>query len=218
MIWSAQQEAALQKVNQWRKSSSEPYFMLAGYAGTGKTTLAKHLAANEDGLVLFAAYTGKAAHVLRKTGIKNVSTIHQLIYRPRTKCDARFRDLKARHARLLHRDPVPEAERAEVEKELKAERDNLKRPDFTLKTDSPLSKARLLVIDEYSMIDRRMGEDLLYSGCPILALGDPGAALDALAEARQVAVGGAVAALMLEHDEIAVAALFADEVDPGVGH
>jgi exodeoxyribonuclease-5 len=174
MIWSAQQEAALQKVNQWRKSSSEPYFMLAGYAGTGKTTLAKHLAANEDGLVLFAAYTGKAAHVLRKTGIKNVTTIHQLIYLPRTKCDQRFRTLKARHARLLHRDPIPEAELAEVEKELKAERDNLKRPDFTLKTNSPLSKARLLVIDEYSMIDRRMGEDLLYSGCPILALGDPG--------------------------------------------
>src|SRR5271157_200293 len=174
MEWTAQQETALQRVNQWRKAGSDPYFMLAGYAGTGKTTLAKHLAANEDGLVLFAAYTGKAAHVLRKTGIKNVTTIHQLIYLPRTKCDQRFRTLKARHARLLHRDPVPEAELAEVEKELKAERDNLKRPDFTLKTNSPLSKARLLVIDEYSMIDRRMGEDLLYSGCPILALGDPG--------------------------------------------
>ena len=65
MEWSAQQEAALQKVNRWRKAGSSPYFMLAGFAGTGKTTLARHLAANEDGLVLFAAYTGKAAHVLR---------------------------------------------------------------------------------------------------------------------------------------------------------
>jgi exodeoxyribonuclease V len=174
MEWSAQQEAALQKVNRWRKAGSSPYFMLAGYAGTGKTTLARHLAANEDGLVLFAAYTGKAAHVLRKTGIRNVSTIHQLIYLPRTKCDARFRDLKSRHDRLLREDPVPEIKLARLEREIEAERNNLRRPDFTLKTDSPLSKARLLVIDEYSMIDRQMGEDLFYSGCPILALGDPG--------------------------------------------
>ena len=174
MEWTAQQEAALDKVGRWRKSSNKPFFMLAGYAGTGKTTLARRLAADEDGIVLFAAYTGKAAHVLRKTGIKNVSTIHQLIYSPRTKCDLRYRQIKSQHAQLLKEDPVRKADLAKLEKELKAEKANLDRPDFTLKTDSLLSEAKLLVIDEYSMIDRVMGEDLLYYGCPILALGDPG--------------------------------------------
>ena len=36
-------------------------FRLFGYAGTGKTTLAKHIAEGVDGKVLFAAFTGKAA-------------------------------------------------------------------------------------------------------------------------------------------------------------
>ena len=174
MEWTAQQEAALDKVGRWRKSFNKPFFMLAGYAGTGKTTLARRLAEDEDGIVLFAAYTGKAAHVLRKTGLKNVSTIHQMIYSPRTKCDLRYRQLKSQHAQLLKEDPVRKAELAKLEKELKAEKANLDRPDFTLKTDSLLSEAKLLVIDEYSMIDRVMGEDLLYFGCSILALGDPG--------------------------------------------
>jgi exodeoxyribonuclease-5 len=40
-------------------------FRLFGYAGTGKTTLARHFAENVDGEVLFAAFTGKAAQVLR---------------------------------------------------------------------------------------------------------------------------------------------------------
>jgi len=35
-------------------------FRLFGYAGTGKTTLAKHLAQGVNGKVLFAAFTGKA--------------------------------------------------------------------------------------------------------------------------------------------------------------
>ena len=43
-------------------------FRLFGYAGTGKTTLARHFAEHVDGEVLFAAFTGKAAQVLRSQG------------------------------------------------------------------------------------------------------------------------------------------------------
>ena len=43
-------------------------FRLFGYAGTGKTTLAKHIAEGVDGKVLFAAFTGKAALVMRSKG------------------------------------------------------------------------------------------------------------------------------------------------------
>jgi exodeoxyribonuclease-5 len=49
----------------------------------GKTTLARQLAEDVDGEVAFAAYTGKAALVLRSKGCKGARTIHSLIYRPR---------------------------------------------------------------------------------------------------------------------------------------
>ena len=58
-------------------------FRLFGYAGTGKTTLARYFAENVDGEVQFAAFTGKAAQVLRTKGCDNASTIHSLIYRAR---------------------------------------------------------------------------------------------------------------------------------------
>ena len=55
-------------------------FRLFGYAGVGKTTLARHIAAEADGFVVFAAFTGKAALVLRSKGCAGASTIHSLIY------------------------------------------------------------------------------------------------------------------------------------------
>ncbi len=60
-----------------------PVFRLFGYAGTGKTTLAKHIAEGVDGEVKFAAFTGKAASVMRGKGCHGASTIHSLIYRTR---------------------------------------------------------------------------------------------------------------------------------------
>ncbi len=80
--WSSQQDAALKAVNRWLKSGSEQCFKLFGYAGTGKTTLARHIGAHVDDTVLFGAFTGKAAHVMREKGCHGASTIHSLIYRP----------------------------------------------------------------------------------------------------------------------------------------
>jgi exodeoxyribonuclease-5 len=82
MIWPPQQEAALNAVAQWLKSEPQ-LFRLFGYAGTGKTTLAKKIAEDIDGGVAFAAFTGKAALVLRSKGCKEARTIHSLIYRLR---------------------------------------------------------------------------------------------------------------------------------------
>lgn len=86
MSWSPQQEAALKAVGQWLRSSpghgaTPQVFRLFGYAGTGKTTLAREFAAGLDGDVAFAAFTGKAAHVMQKKGCVDASTIHSLIYR-----------------------------------------------------------------------------------------------------------------------------------------
>jgi len=56
-------------------------FRLFGYAGVGKTTLARHIAEGAQGEAVFAAFTGKAALVLRSKGCVGASTIHALIYR-----------------------------------------------------------------------------------------------------------------------------------------
>src|SRR5215210_4402784 len=83
MTWSPQQDAALKAVADWLRRGDRPVFRLFGYAGTGKTTLAKHIAEGVDGEVAFGAYTGKAALVLRTKGCPDASTIHSMIYRSR---------------------------------------------------------------------------------------------------------------------------------------
>jgi len=83
MQWSPEQGRALRTVSQWIESGDAQVFRLFGYAGTGKTTLARHLAQHIDGEVAFGAFTGKAALVMRAKGCKDARTIHSLIYRPR---------------------------------------------------------------------------------------------------------------------------------------
>jgi exodeoxyribonuclease-5 len=83
MSWSPQQDAALKAVADWLRRGDRPVFRLFGYAGTGKTTLARHIAEGVDGEVAFGAYTGKAALVLRTKGCHDASTIHSMIYRSR---------------------------------------------------------------------------------------------------------------------------------------
>ena len=82
MNWSPQQDNALLAVERWRKAGGAQVFRLFGYAGAGKTTLARHIAENAGGDVAFAAFTGKAAHVMRQKGCAGATTIHSLIYWP----------------------------------------------------------------------------------------------------------------------------------------
>ncbi len=83
MAWSPQQEDALNAVARWLKRGSPQVFRLFGYAGTGKTTLARHIAEGVDGEVAFGAFTGKAALVMRSKGCTDAATIHSMIYRSR---------------------------------------------------------------------------------------------------------------------------------------
>jgi exodeoxyribonuclease-5 len=83
MDWTREQETALTHVAQWLRRGDTPVFRLFGFAGTGKTTLARHVAEGVDGEVAFAAFTGKAALVMRSRGCEGASTIHSLIYRTR---------------------------------------------------------------------------------------------------------------------------------------
>jgi exodeoxyribonuclease-5 len=122
MDWSSEQNIALEKVAEWLKNPTE-IFRLFGYAGTGKTTLAKHFAKGINGQVLFGAYTGKAALVLQEKGCFNASTIHRLIYLPKQKSKIRLQDLK--NDLMLEEDPI-EIEKLKVL--IEQEEENLKRP------------------------------------------------------------------------------------------
>lgn len=188
MQWAPEQDKALLAVDDWLKSGDRQVFRLFGYAGTGKTTLAKHFAENIDGNVLFGAYTGKAAHVLRQKGCANATTIHSMIYNSREKSAARLREYEAELGMLLselrgeYRFESPETQQQLIDADvgvinlraaINAERSAQVQPMFTLNTQSIVKDAALVVIDECSMVDGQMGMDLLSFDVPVLVLGDP---------------------------------------------
>lgn len=179
MKWSRKQDEALCAVAEWMRGSDQQVFRLFGYAGTGKTTLARHLAEGVDGLVLFGAFTGKATHVLRQKGCPHAATIHSMIYHTRDKSVAKLKELEQRLAELIqakaHRvlNSGEARELEELKSEVQRERANCSRPSFHLNMDSEVKEASLVIIDEVSMVDGRMGEDLLSFGTKTLVLGDP---------------------------------------------
>jgi exodeoxyribonuclease-5 len=81
MEWTGEQRAALDKVGRWLAAGDPQVFRLFGYAGVGKTTLARHVAGGAKGEAAYAAFTGKAALVMRSKGCAGATTIHALIYR-----------------------------------------------------------------------------------------------------------------------------------------
>lgn len=168
MEWNAQQIEALDRVGEWLRLRTQPFFYLAGFAGTGKTTLARHLTQGVKN-TMFAAYTGKAAHVLTKKKCP-ATTIHRMIYQPRAKAIEKLLRLQEELKRLS-----PDSkEYRELAYKIKLEQQDLKKPSFTLNRDGPASLANLIVIDECSMVNEDMGYDLLSFNKPILVLGDPG--------------------------------------------
>lgn len=137
MEWSPQQANALLKIKHWINDRSAPQIMrVFGYAGTGKTTLAKEIASYVDGDVLFMCFTGKAASILRKKGCAGASTIHSAIYKPE-------------------------------------ENEETGQVTFARNEDSPVADARLVIVDEVSMVGEDIGSDLVSFNRKILVLGDP---------------------------------------------
>jgi exodeoxyribonuclease-5 len=174
-----QQEQAVTKIADWYQNPDSQVFRLFGYAGTGKTTLARSIVEQLGvSLVRYGAFTGKAAYVLRTKGCQGASTIHSMIYQPREKLRAQInqlqRDLDAAldPTNLTNLDPML-VDR--LQREIRAEERKLEKPDWILRDwdECDLPGTELLIIDEVSMVNDRMGTDLLSYGTKTLVLGDP---------------------------------------------
>jgi exodeoxyribonuclease-5 len=84
MKFSPQQDEALKAVSRngsrTAHTGSVPAVRLCRHR---QDNAGRHFAEHVDGDVQFAAFTGKAAQVLRAKGASNARTIHSLIYRPK---------------------------------------------------------------------------------------------------------------------------------------
>lgn len=184
MGWTPQQDAALVRVQDWLNGPKDKQvFRLFGFAGTGKSTLAKHLGDIEKqrgGFAQYAAFTGKATVVMRRKGCENARTLHSIIYTTMDKSRDRLDRLNKALANASGDN------RDNLIRQIEEERENLKSPGFHLKEDAltvyrtldddtreAVATVSLFIIDECSMVDARLGEDLLSFGARVLVLGDP---------------------------------------------
>lgn len=159
IVLSEKQEKIKDKAVDWyldyRKGENDLdddiFFPIAGYAGTGKSTLISFIVEEiQERLgerldIRYVAYTGKAALVMNNKGL-SATTLHKLIKIPDTIWND---DLGKTELVFRNRN---EAERRELNR-----------------------KVDLAVIDEGSMVPRYMVEDLRrdYGGIKFLILGDP---------------------------------------------
>ena len=145
---TADQKAAEKLIEDWFLHSTTQTFVLAGFAGTGKTTLLRHVVCETLGLVpdesaAFVTPTGKAATVLIRNGIA-ATTLHRLIYQSITE-----------------------------EKEIELNGKKVKIEKLTFRRRESIDKAiKLIVLDEASMVSDDVLLDLTEFGVKLLLCGD----------------------------------------------
>jgi len=145
------------------------YGALTGLAGTGKSYLARHLAQNFHA-PLIVAPTNKAAKVLSENGMPATS-IHKAIYHPPgEKTSAAELELVAQIE-----DEKDEKKKQDLERRLQDLRESLGEPGliWRINPEGDAARASIVFVDEASMVDQQLGDDLASFGVPIIALGDP---------------------------------------------
>ena len=99
MILTNGQEKGL-KVAIERYRHKEPYTVIAGPAGSGKSSLVRFIIDALDlpeDKVVYITYTGKASLVLRNKGCHNAITAHKLLYHAKEKPDGTFEFKPKKH-------------------------------------------------------------------------------------------------------------------------
>ncbi len=145
---TADQIKADKLIEDWFLNSTKQIFVLAGFAGTGKSTLLQHTVCDTLKLVpdesaAFVTPTGKAATVLIRKGVP-ASTLHRLIYQSITE-----------------------------EKEIELNGKKVKIEKLSFKRRESIDKSiRLIILDEASMVSDSVLRDLTEFGVKILLCGD----------------------------------------------
>lgn len=137
-------------------------FRLSGPAGSGKTTIIKEIVDRHTDLeIAVTSLAGKASDVLRSKGLHQAVNLHQLWYQPMPHLIEEHAD---RVFELKHGNPGP----ADADR-LKRDIEQLQRTMFLPVDDADHD---LIVVDEASMVDAKITQDILRFGRPILAVGD----------------------------------------------
>ncbi len=141
------QRQALQSIVSWWQHPEHPYLTLGGYAGTGKTSL--------------------------------MSVLRQIFFKLNPKLTIAFCAYTGKATRVLettlkaHQARRPKDSVSTIHSLIYAPVVNKQGNIISWNRKSAL-KADLIIVDEASMIDRDIWEDLMSFGLPILAVGDHG--------------------------------------------
>ena len=183
---SPDQVSALNAAAAWFNDDarSQRPFRLFGLAGTGKSTVVDRLVA-DIGLskdeVIFTATTGKAAKVLGDKGCP-ATTVHRAFYRCISSDEEYWGALASERSSLGAKLTLNSKNSAATRW-----RERILEIDAKLRTQRPIglefkftgvsnisSAARLVVVDEASMLDDVQFEDLCGLGIPVILVGDHG--------------------------------------------
>ena len=151
IILTKDQQYAVGAINNWfNNQDSKQVFTLAGYAGCGKSFLIKYIVDNvldlDEYNIKYVAPTGKAATVLIKKELP-ATTIHKLIYNVNT---------------IVEDIIQPDGTTVRKKKVVFTKRDKL------------CPAIKLIIVDEVSMVNRKLMGDLLSYEIKVLAVGDIG--------------------------------------------
>lgn len=153
IIFNQGQMTVIEAAVHWYYHSSELVFQYCGLAGTGKSLVLSEIIRRlniPSERIAVMAYTGAATNVLRLKGMKNAKTIHSWLYTP-------VEDFKY-----------------DVEGKLVID-EYFNRPKFEVKFEpKPLVDIDLIIIDEASMVPKRMKSEIESRGIKIIATGDLG--------------------------------------------
>lgn len=169
MQLTADQSNALDAIGCWLKDDDQWMFYLGGFAGTGKTTLMHHFINSLSEQPVCLAPTGKAASVLQKR-LTNavVTTIHSALYKPQIPDITKLERLMEELREKPNTEELKEAIRLEKERLAKI------KLRFHDNPNVEIAEGELVIVDEASMVNNKMFDDLSKLKAKVLFVGDPG--------------------------------------------
>lgn len=139
IVLSEEQQKAVDAVIEFIEDSPKKYFVVSGFAGTGKSAVIPFIRENMHGDSAVVAYTGKAVVVLKRRGIDNAQTIHSFLYYTKI--------VKDEKTQKLHYE-------------------------FHKKYESDFDGIKCVFVDESSMVDKNIFDELTSHDFKVVFFGD----------------------------------------------